>query len=510
MVGTEANQSHAGLTMDTLDMAMPVAIYSPFWTPYFEMHAGTGTGKATTALNDDDVIIDPMLRSTSAPDLLGGGGANGGISSKESWSPSPSDSTSCLDGLVLSMENTTTTISSSNTNTSIRIGTTVSTATGTSSLLSVLSPGPMSSPNPLPTVESDHRLCANCQTKQTPFWRRAGDGQFYCNACGLYLRAHNRMRPVALQATRQSKRIKNRVDSCSNCQAKDTPLWRRLNTGETVCNACGLYYKLHGSHRPVYAVKTTTTAGLGRRPRIILPKYLHGETSWHQYLPPSSSSPTSSSPAATTAAAAAAAANLMMMNNMMAGSMPISGAAAATALLGSFALSPTTGSAEGSNLSSSRSGQYRHPSLFKSPTEIDPPQLLLSAHAEGSSFMLASSAGKAASARGDGPSSNGRNSTGGTGPLLYDGNAGRTSISTTSSFLPVYSAVGCSASTSSVILDESGANTDGIRVGAGTQVSSHQHHSHQHHSQRSCQQHQCRQQPSQSHLLDYSLTWFHK
>ena len=33
---------------------------------------------------------------------------------------------------------------------------------------------------------------------------------------------------------------------CSNCHTTTTTLWRRNGTGEPVCNACGLYYKLHG------------------------------------------------------------------------------------------------------------------------------------------------------------------------------------------------------------------------------------------------------------------------
>lgn len=37
---------------------------------------------------------------------------------------------------------------------------------------------------------------------------------------------------------------------CANCHATDTPLWRRDASGKTICNACGLYYKLHHVHRP--------------------------------------------------------------------------------------------------------------------------------------------------------------------------------------------------------------------------------------------------------------------
>ena len=32
---------------------------------------------------------------------------------------------------------------------------------------------------------------------------------------------------------------------CANCNTTHTTLWRRNNQGEPVCNACGLYYKLH-------------------------------------------------------------------------------------------------------------------------------------------------------------------------------------------------------------------------------------------------------------------------
>lgn len=36
---------------------------------------------------------------------------------------------------------------------------------------------------------------------------------------------------------------------CANCQTTTTTLWRRNNAGDPVCNACGLYFKLHGVRR---------------------------------------------------------------------------------------------------------------------------------------------------------------------------------------------------------------------------------------------------------------------
>ncbi|KAK9685735.1 GATA zinc finger [Popillia japonica] len=38
---------------------------------------------------------------------------------------------------------------------------------------------------------------------------------------------------------------------CANCNTNTTTLWRRNNQGEPVCNACGLYYKLHNMNRPL-------------------------------------------------------------------------------------------------------------------------------------------------------------------------------------------------------------------------------------------------------------------
>ncbi|AAS53884.2 AFR513Cp [Eremothecium gossypii ATCC 10895] len=38
---------------------------------------------------------------------------------------------------------------------------------------------------------------------------------------------------------------------CSNCMTKTTPLWRRGPQGDPLCNACGLFLKLHGVVRPL-------------------------------------------------------------------------------------------------------------------------------------------------------------------------------------------------------------------------------------------------------------------
>lgn len=48
----------------------------------------------------------------------------------------------------------------------------------------------------------------------------------------------------------------------SNCGTANTPLWRRSPTGETICNACGLYYKARNQMRPVSLKRNVPSAPL--------------------------------------------------------------------------------------------------------------------------------------------------------------------------------------------------------------------------------------------------------
>lgn len=175
--------------------------------------------------------------------------------------------------------------------------------------------------------------CTNCGVTATPLWRRAPTGEIICNACGLYLKARNATRPTWLKRNtfarknvnasklqhrfvlqEQTKTLKEKPETihhhhhqqqhvhqhdeelsndshespssdassmdrpqmvCSNCSTTTTPLWRRDEEGNTICNACGLYYKLHNVQRPVTMKRSVIKRRKRVHANIISPLLLH-------------------------------------------------------------------------------------------------------------------------------------------------------------------------------------------------------------------------------------------
>lgn len=58
-------------------------------------------------------------------------------------------------------------------------------------------------------------------------------------------------RPGSPGGSKNGEQVNNGPTTCTNCFTQTTPLWRRNPEGQPLCNACGLFLKLHGVVRPL-------------------------------------------------------------------------------------------------------------------------------------------------------------------------------------------------------------------------------------------------------------------
>ncbi|XP_005750479.1 erythroid transcription factor isoform X2 [Pundamilia nyererei] len=111
----------------------------------------------------------------------------------------------------------------------------------------------------------EQRECVSCGTQSAPLWRRDAAGRLLCNTCSLGQEANN---TPLLRPKRRASRIQRKGTQCVNCLTEHTTLWRRNSAGEAVCNACGLYYRLHRVNRPLALKKD----GIQTRKRKVVTK----------------------------------------------------------------------------------------------------------------------------------------------------------------------------------------------------------------------------------------------
>ncbi|TIA89885.1 hypothetical protein E3P99_01856 [Wallemia hederae] len=68
---------------------------------------------------------------------------------------------------------------------------------------------PQAGINPVQDQGSAVMTCYNCKTTKTPLWRRDPEGNSLCNACGLFLKLHGVVRPLSLKSDVIKKRNRN-------------------------------------------------------------------------------------------------------------------------------------------------------------------------------------------------------------------------------------------------------------------------------------------------------------
>lgn len=99
--------------------------------------------------------------------------------------------------------------------------------------------------------EAPPPLADKCEQCNSPLGSKANG---YCPSCyGSPIRQNVRVGPRQAKPKASAAAANNRRTGviCANCQTNSTTLWRRNNDGNPVCNACGLYYKLHNMNRPL-------------------------------------------------------------------------------------------------------------------------------------------------------------------------------------------------------------------------------------------------------------------
>lgn len=65
-------------------------------------------------------------------------------------------------------------------------------------------------------------VCSNCNTTKTPLWRRDPEGQPLCNACGLFLKLHGVVRPLSLKTDVIKKRNRGGANNITTGTGKES------------------------------------------------------------------------------------------------------------------------------------------------------------------------------------------------------------------------------------------------------------------------------------------------
>lgn len=76
-----------------------------------------------------------------------------------------------------------------------------------------IDPPTTAKPGMLPAKSAKPTECTNCHTLKTPLWRKDRDGNTLCNACGLFLKLHGTTRPLSLKTDVIRKRSSRRASA---------------------------------------------------------------------------------------------------------------------------------------------------------------------------------------------------------------------------------------------------------------------------------------------------------
>ena len=105
--------------------------------------------------------------------------------------------------------------------------------------------------------------CTNCFTQTTPLWRRNPEGQPLCNACGLFLKLHGVVRPLSLKTDIIKKRNRGSghqlpVGASTRSAKKNS---RKNSVNQAAANMMASSKGANGSASPPSTYGSNSTAG---------------------------------------------------------------------------------------------------------------------------------------------------------------------------------------------------------------------------------------------------------
>nr|AJA32485.1 GATA zinc finger domain-containing protein [Nosema pernyi] len=89
--------------------------------------------------------------------------------------------------------------------------------------------------------KAKQRICSNCSTTSTPSWRRGENGKsLLCNACGLYQKLHGRPRPYTVTSGGKTKALKGGYEKtlCVSCSNLYPISEIRSGSNAHICDSC--------------------------------------------------------------------------------------------------------------------------------------------------------------------------------------------------------------------------------------------------------------------------------
>ncbi|KAF9313247.1 hypothetical protein BG003_005461 [Podila horticola] len=107
-------------------------------------------------------------------------------------------------------------------------------------------------------------VCANCGQTQTPLWRKDSQGRPICNACGLYSRLHQRDRPITMRKAKIARRKRDWTQDKEKGSEKNNKAAKKrketTESNESPANAPSMNIPVNGHDSGDEAMPTPDTS----------------------------------------------------------------------------------------------------------------------------------------------------------------------------------------------------------------------------------------------------------